>query len=149
MDKALAVVRSDSPATSELLEEADALTNGVDAELILLHVMPDDEYDERMSSRMETGSGGGSFSIDEAEREANHIAKEAGRNALGHTDFETIGIVGHLAQDAIEVAERENCDHIFISGRRRSPSGKAIFGDVTQRILLNFDEMVTVSLYDE
>lgn len=151
MDKVLAVVRRDSAATPELIREAGELAEGVGAGLLLLHVMPEDEYDERMRSRRETGSGGGTFSMDEAEREATHIAKEAGRSTLKDldVDYEAIGIVGRLEQDVIEVAERENCDHVFISGRRRSPSGKAIFGDVTQRILLNFDGMVTVSLQDD
>ncbi|WP_323675632.1 universal stress protein [Halorubellus sp. PRR65] len=151
MEKALAVVRVDTGATEELVEEAVELCEGVDAELVLLHVMPEDEYEERMATRMETGSGGGAFSINEAEREATHIAKEAGRRVVEEhdVDVEYRGIVGHLEQDAIEVAEDEDCDHVFVAGRRRSPSGKAFFGDATQRILLNFDGMVTVSLYDE
>lgn len=151
MEKALAVVRLDTGASEALVEEAIELCEGVDAELLLLHVMPEDEYEDRMATRLETGSGGGTFSIDEAEREATHIAKEAGRGVVeAHdVDVEYRGIVGHIERDVIEVAEDEDCDHIFIAGRRRSPSGKAIFGDVTQRILLNFDGMVTVSLYDE
>jgi nucleotide-binding universal stress UspA family protein len=151
MDKGLVVVRQESPTTSELVREAGELAAGVDAELLLLHVMPENEYEERMSSRLETGSGGGTFSIDEAEREATHIAKEAGRETLADldVDFEASGMVGRLERDVIDVAEREGCDHVFITGQRRSPSGKAIFGDVAQRILLNFDGMVTVSLHDE
>jgi nucleotide-binding universal stress UspA family protein len=151
MEKALAVVRQDSPATPELLREAGTFAAGVDAELLVLHVMPEEEYEERMSSRMETGSGGGAFSIDEAEREATFIAKEAARDALGDVDveYELKGVVGRIGQDVIEIADEEDCDHLFVSGRRRSPSGKAFFGDVTQRLLLNFDGMVTVSLTDE
>jgi nucleotide-binding universal stress UspA family protein len=151
MEKALAVVRMDTGASEALVEEAVELCEGVDAELVLLHVMPEDEYEDRMATRLETGSGGGTFSIDEAEREATHIAKEAGRRVVeAHdVDVEYRGVVGRLERDAIEIAEEEGCDHVFISGRRRSPSGKAFFGDVTQRILLNFDGLVTVSLYDE
>ncbi|NHN41271.1 universal stress protein [Halorubellus sp. JP-L1] len=151
MDKALAVVRRDSDATTELLREAGEFAAGVDAELVVLHVMPEDEYEDRMGSRMETGSGGGTFSIDEAEREATFIAKEAARDAFADVDvdYELVGIVGHVVDDALDVADQRNCDHLFVSGRRRSPSGKAFFGDVTQRLLLNFDGMVTVSLHDK
>lgn len=49
----------------------------------------------------------------------------------------------------LNAAEAHNCDHIFIAGRRRSPTGKAIFGDWVQRVLLNFDGLVTVSLDEE
>jgi nucleotide-binding universal stress UspA family protein len=148
MEKGLAVVRRDSAATPELLREAGEFAAGVDADLVVLHVMPEEEYEERMSSRMETGSGGGTFSIDEAEREATFIAKEAARDVLADVDveYELRGVVGRIERDVIEIADQEGCDHLFLSGRRRSPSGKAFFGDVTQRLLLNFDGMVTVSL---
>jgi nucleotide-binding universal stress UspA family protein len=151
MEKALAVIRRDSDAATALLAEAGELAAGVNASLVVLHVLPEDEYEERMATRMETGSGGGTFSIDEAEREATFIAKEAAQEALGDVDveYELKGIVGRLETDVIEVAEEEGCDHVFVTGRRRSPSGKAFFGDVTQRILLNFDGRVTVSLHDE
>lgn len=151
MEKALVVVREETDGTGELIREAAELSQGVDAPLYLLHVMPDEEYDERMRSRQETGSAGGRFSMDEAEREANFIAKGAGQKALKgmDVDFETFGMVGHVKDDVIEVAEREGCDHIFIAGKRRSPSGKAFFGDVTQSIILNFDGMVTVTMDEE
>jgi nucleotide-binding universal stress UspA family protein len=64
-------------------------------------------------------------------------------------EFDTIGVVGHVKEDVIAVAEREGCDHVFIAGKRRSPSGKAIFGDVTQSIILNFDGMVTVMMDED
>jgi nucleotide-binding universal stress UspA family protein len=148
MEKALVVVRHESAATLELIREAATLADGVDAPLYLVHVMPESEYEDRMASRLETGSGGGTFSIDEAEREANFIAKEAGQEALEglDVDYETIGVVGHVEEDVLEIAEREGVDHVFVAGRKRSPSGKAIFGDVAQRIILNFDGMVTIAM---
>jgi nucleotide-binding universal stress UspA family protein len=148
MEKALVVVRHESAATLELIREAATLADGVGAPLYLVHVMPESEYEDRMASRLETGSGGGTFSIDEAEREANFIAKEAGQEALEglDVDYETIGVVGHVEEDVLEIAEREGVDHVFVAGRKRSPSGKAIFGDVAQRIILNFDGMVTIAM---
>jgi nucleotide-binding universal stress UspA family protein len=41
-------------------------------------------------------------------------------------------------------ARHRGCDHVFVTGRKRSPAGKAIFGDVAQRIVLEFDGAVTV-----
>ncbi|WP_435346137.1 universal stress protein [Haloarchaeobius sp. HRN-SO-5] len=149
MQRALAVVRTDSEATEALVREAGEIAAGTGSTLHLLHVLPEEEYEERMASRLETTAGG--FSIDEAEREARHIASEVGREALDGVDveYETLGVVGREERMILDVADEHDCDHVFISGRRRSPSGKALFGDLTQRILLNFDGMVTVQLHDE
>ncbi|WP_138005399.1 universal stress protein [Halalkalirubrum salinum] len=37
-----------------------------------------------------------------------------------------------------------NADMILVGGRKRSPAGKALFGSVTQDIILNADRPVTV-----
>ena len=148
MERALAVVRAKSDVTEALVREAGELAAGTDASLSVLHVMPEEEYDERMSVRLERKQGG--FSIDEAEQEAKQIASEVSRKALAGIDVtaETLGVVGREERMILDVADERDCDHVFIAGRRRSPSGKAVFGDLTQRVLLNFDGMVTVQLYD-
>ena len=45
----------------------------------------------------------------------------------------------------LEEANQINCDHVFISGWRRFPTEKAVFGDRTQRVSLNFDGFVAVA----
>jgi nucleotide-binding universal stress UspA family protein len=149
MERILVVIRNKSAATRELVHEAGEVAAGTGAELRLLHVMPDEEYDERMSSRLESKTGG--YSLDEAESEAKRLAAEVGRRALSDVDvdYDVIAAVGHEEETILDIADDQECDHLFISGRRRSPSGKALFGDLTQRILLNFDGMVTVHLTDE
>ncbi|WP_267640298.1 universal stress protein [Haloarchaeobius amylolyticus] len=149
MERALAVIRNDSEQTQSLIREAGELAAGVDADLSLLHVLPEEEYEEIMSSRLETK--GKSFPLDEAEMEAEHFATQVGHRALENVDieYEVLGTVGREEHAILDVAEELECDHLFISGRRRSPSGKALFGDLTQRILLNFDGRVTVQLHEE
>jgi len=149
MERILVVIRNKSATTRELVHEAGEVAAGTGAELRLLPVMPDEEYDERMSSRLESKTGG--YSLDEAETEAKRLAAEVGRRALSdvHVEYDVIAAVGHEEETILDIAEDQECDHMFIAGRRRSPSGKALFGDLTQRILLNFDGMVTVHLTDE
>lgn len=149
MERILAVIRNKSATTRTLVREAGIVAGGTDAELYLLHVMPDEEYDERMSSRLESQSGG--YSLDEAEAEARRVAAEVGRRALSdvRVEYDAIGAVGHEEETILDLAEERDCDHLFLAGRRRSPSGKALFGDLTQRLLLNFEGMVTVNLDDD
>ncbi|MFC4440339.1 MULTISPECIES: universal stress protein [Natrialbaceae] len=64
-----------------------------------------------------------------------------------NVDIETaITDEADIDDEVLSTAERLGCDHVFIVGRKRSPTGKAIFGDVTQRVLLNFDGSVTVMM---
>jgi nucleotide-binding universal stress UspA family protein len=51
---------------------------------------------------------------------------------------------GDPATGVIAVADDYDADLICVAGRERSPAGKAIFGSVTQEIILNTDRPVLV-----
>lgn len=48
------------------------------------------------------------------------------------------------AEGIVSLAEEENFNEIVISGRKRSPTEKAILGSVTQSVILESDLPVTV-----
>jgi len=48
------------------------------------------------------------------------------------------------AKKIIEIANEINADRIVMSGRKKSPVGKVLFGSVTQAVLLNGNVPVTV-----
>jgi nucleotide-binding universal stress UspA family protein len=52
---------------------------------------------------------------------------------------------GDTTQDIIDDAEQFDVDSIVLGGRKRSPAGKAIFGSVTQSVILNTDRPVVVT----
>lgn len=51
---------------------------------------------------------------------------------------------GDPAEMIVEVAHEISADRIVMAGRKRSPAGKALFGSVTQSVLLNSNIPVTV-----
>ncbi|WP_226007034.1 universal stress protein [Natrinema salinisoli] len=51
---------------------------------------------------------------------------------------------GEPADEIVDYAESIDADTIVIPGRKRSPVGKAVFGSVTQDIILNADSPVTI-----
>lgn len=51
---------------------------------------------------------------------------------------------GDPVDEILAVAEERDVDAILMAGRKRTPIGKALFGSVTQRILLSADRPVTV-----
>lgn len=80
------------------------------------------------------------------------FAREFAQSALEESDatidFEVEGIVSEeneIPNAILDAAEGLACDHIFVVGRSRSPTGKALFGDIAQKIILNFDGPVTTA----
>lgn len=149
MQRALVVV-DDSEGHRTLLEEAGELAAGVGTNLVLLSMITEQEYEEGIEAmeaigEVEHTSYDESAVIEAAETSAEKIANDVFER--GAVDFETVGAVveeGAFADRIIATAEEYDCDHVFISGRRRSPTGKAIFGDTAQAVILNFDGPVTV-----
>lgn len=58
---------------------------------------------------------------------------------------ETRRISGDPAEKIVEVADEADVDAICISGRKRSPAGKAIFGSTSQRVILTTDRPVIIT----
>jgi nucleotide-binding universal stress UspA family protein len=149
MEHAMAVVTRDAAARA-VVREAAELAVGVDARLTLLAVTSEDDYEHRQESFERSGASA-TYTIDQAEEAAEYKAVETATDVLEGLDveYDVTGIVGEPARSVLAVAESRDVDHVFLSGRRRSPTGKALFGDVTQDVLLEFDGFVTVRLADD
>lgn len=149
MQRALIVVDPIDPA-EQFIAEAGEIAQACGAEMVLLHVTTEDEYDETRRAIDEIGaSEGGAYNVSQAESGARQLAQDVGREVFGDgTEFESVGAVGDTSTRVLEAARELECDHIFIAGRKRSPSGKAIFGDAAQRVILNSDVPVTVTTYE-
>ena len=145
MKRALAVVDADE-STKQLVREAGELAEAVGAELVLLHVTSEEEYEEKRKTMEQIPSTSAVYSIQEAREGAESFANDIGREVLEGLDvsYESVGAVGDEQNRILETADKQDCDHLFIAGEKRSPAGKALFGDLTQSIILNFSGPVTV-----
>ena len=144
MNRALVVVE-DTDAHRALLREAGELAAGTGADLVLLSLEARDEVDESTEQFARTEGVSVVEMIIEDARES--IAAVAGE-ALSDLDvaYETMAAVTEpddRADEVIATAGRTDCDHVFLVGQERSPTGKAIFGDVAQAVVLNFGGSVT------
>jgi len=83
--------------------------------------------------------------MDNVRQDAEEVVEEV----LGDIDVQWDALAGRVGQaeseaDRILEAARDNsADHVFITGSQRSPTGKAVFGDRAQAVMLNFDGPVT------
>lgn len=145
MKRALAVVEA-KEATKDLVAEAGKLAKGVDAELFLLHVTTEEEFQDRRSTLENVAGLDTEYNVDNARSGAEQFARKVGKEALDDSvDFKAMGRIGEPQETILNTAQQHDIDHIFIHGKQRSPTGKAVFGDTAQAIILNFDGPVTVT----
>lgn len=155
MENGLVVVE-DTDRHATLLREAAQYARGGDAKLIVLAFATGEEIGPGVRKIESIGEiegvsedDGEDAIIDAAEAELESFV----RATLGETDIDYSVGVDILSEGygmaTLNAADEYDCDHVFIAGRRRSPTGKAIFGDWVQRVLLNFDGLVTVSLDED
>lgn len=145
------VVLDDGYSESALLREAGELAAGLDAELILLALLSTEDVESDLETLEAIAN------VEHTEYSEETVRKSAARAAdsLAKDVFDDLEVTytsvvnvsdDNRSETILETANEYGCDHVFISGRKRSPTGKVVFGDTTQDVLLNFDGRVTVEL---
>jgi nucleotide-binding universal stress UspA family protein len=71
-------------------------------------------------------------------RRANELLEEAGLTV------QLEGSSGDPAEAIIERAEELDADQIVLAGRKRTPTGKVLFGSITQSVILGTERPVLV-----
>lgn len=83
----------------------------------------------------------GGYDADSEEQITKQRATQIARDAAERVDdvgaFEPVGLVGDPAGEILEYSTTEDAEYIVVSARKRSPLGQAVFGSVTQSLLLN------------
>lgn len=145
MNRALVVIEG-SETIDSLLREAGELAAGVDAELLLVHVTTEEEFSERADALASVHGLDATYDVMQAREGAKQVATDIATKVLSdiEVEYEAIGRLGDVHDEVLAVADEHDCDHLFVAGRKRSPTGKAIFGDRAQRLILNFTGPVTV-----
>lgn len=147
MDRPL-VVTDPSDRAPELIREAGELAEAEGVPLHVLTVVTQDEFDND-TEVLGSIEGFESTSYNTSpEQYAEKVAKTAISDLLTDLNIE-IEPIGWAVKDdderantILSVAEDQECDYIFLIGQRRRPTGKAVFGDTAQRVILNFDDYV-------
>lgn len=139
----------ETDAHRDLLAEAGEHARGADADLVVLTVMTEAEYEADTETLASIGSiEGTSYDsravLDAAADGLRDLAAEVVPEGVEITAVARAADEDERATTVIDTAIDRGCDHVFVLGQRRSPTGKAIFGDVAQRIVLNFDGYVTL-----
>lgn len=126
-----AVDRSDRATT--VVEQAEKLATAFEDTIHVVHVLSPSEFVElERTSLQKVGEG---QDMDRVREVATDIAEEAATDL--DCPYESVGLMGDTADRVIDYADKQSARYIVVAGRKRSPTGKIVFGSVAQSILLN------------
>jgi nucleotide-binding universal stress UspA family protein len=146
MQRALVVIE-DTDTHRTLLREAGEIAAGTGADLVLLLLRGVEEVDE--AREQYASAEGVTFSEEQVLEASTEFITELAEEVLADLDvtYEPAAAMveqGTRATEVIDTATDYDCDHVFIVGKKRSPTGKALFGDMAQAVVLNFAGPVTI-----
>ncbi|MFC6615496.1 universal stress protein [Halopenitus salinus] len=132
----LAVGADNDDRVRRLGEETAAVAGPCGSEVVLAHVYTDDEYD-RSRERLNIDPQSEESSPDYVA--GRHASIRDLEDRMDEDDIETQvrGVVGERGESIVELAEEVEADRVVVGGRRRSPTGKAVFGSVAQEVMLS------------
>lgn len=130
-----------------IIAQASDLATAYEVGLEVVHVIPDNEADEHFEALREIADFK-DIGFDIERERARDVAREMIDIALDGYDANRvtpIGRVGNPREEILSLAQKTGPEYLVIGGRKRSPTGKAVFGSVTQSVILNAEwPVVTV-----
>jgi nucleotide-binding universal stress UspA family protein len=108
----------------------DLPTTAESIEVIVTHALPPDDVKDP----------------DDADAIEHVETVQLARDYLEERGYDVTLAEGRLppADGILDIAEEHEADHIVMGSRKRSPTGKVIFGSVSQQVLLESPVPVTV-----
>lgn len=132
----------DDEFSDAVVTRAHELAEAFDDELVVLHVMTRDRFDTRSEGQPE-------YYVDQGASDAANTAGTIAARTLDESDrVVPKGRVGSPAEEIIGAAERYDPHYLVLGGRKRSPVGKALFGSITQSVLLQVETPTVTIMHD-
>lgn len=150
MQRGLVVVE-DTVSHKALLREAGEYAAATDAGLLVLAFLDEESYEAELETLKAVGR------IEDVNYDSDAIiegtasdVEDVAEDVLGEFDVDydiavAVAEEDERARRVINAGDEYDCDHAFIVGQSRSPTGKALFGDFAQRVILSFDGYVTTA----
>ncbi|MDQ2052233.1 universal stress protein [Natronolimnohabitans sp. A-GB9] len=145
MDRILVPSTGQSSWTRDVARSAIETESGTETMAIVLHVFEPEEIETtRANLDLETNE---EYSLDELAARKRDVSVTADTLEAAGIPTQVCGrrSDGDPAETIVSTAEDEDVDRIYLYSRKRSPAGKAVFGSVLQRVLLNASCPVVVS----
>lgn len=143
------VAVGEKSTSNGLIETGYELATAYGDDLEVLHVIPRDEAEAHFQELRNIPEFR-DMSLSTEEDRAREVAQRMLDDALDDYDRDAVRAVGRIGEPAdsiLSVANAHDVRYVVVGGKKRSPTGKAIFGSVTQSVLLNA-EVPTVTVME-
>lgn len=139
----LVAVGEEEQNASAIAEHVAEIATGVGAEVTLFRAFTEGEFSDWLDEM-------GYDSAQPVELAQRHRVVNEMANILRDSNVKLTveARVGPPAESVVDYVEQNEVDHVFLGGRRRSPTGKALLGSVGQQVLLRVDTPCTLMLDD-
>lgn len=143
IDHILIAVGGEEMNAKPIAEHVAEIADGVGATVTLFRAFSEQEFSGWLDEM-------GYDSADPVELAQRHrvVTDIADVLRASQVELNVDAAVGPTAESVVDYVDQHDVDHVFIGGRRRSPTGKALLGSVSQQILLQLDIPCTL-LFDE
>lgn len=134
----LAVGESDKERVAVLAETAIDIAGPAGATVELAHVFTKEGY-ERAKGNLDFDDQSEVTPAAVAQRYASirNLADELDAAGIEHAEHGSLSNGDSEADCIVELGETVDADLIIVGGRKRSPTGKAVFGSTAQEVMLN------------
>lgn len=116
-----------------VVSTANELSEAFDDPLHVVHVLSKSEFIELEETTVD--STGTVMPMEDVRELAAEFAEDAAEGLGGA--FTPVGLVGTASRRVVDYAGNEGARYVVVGPRKRSPTGKAIFGSTAQTILLD------------
>jgi nucleotide-binding universal stress UspA family protein len=131
----LAVGPADDDRADMLAESVIDIAGPLGADVVIGHVFTEEEFD-RLEAQLD--ADGSSAIVPELVARRQPAVRTIGeRLDAAAVSYSVEGEVGDHAEAIVRLAEDVGADRVFVGGRKRSPTGKAMFGSTAQQVMLN------------
>lgn len=130
-----------SERSESVIRQGRELADAYEVDLHVVHVGDADVT-------MTTGEGGPTVDMDPAREEATETARKIADGVEGHGEFRAVGLIGDAPQQLLDYSAEHDAECIVVSARKRSSLGQALFGSVSQSLLLNADRPVVAAPHE-
>jgi nucleotide-binding universal stress UspA family protein len=143
---------SEKHRSNHIITTAYELAGALDKELLLLHVVPKEEFESHRETVLDA-IGADDYSFTQEEQSAAKLSETIAKETLNGFDDKPvrgIGRIGDPATEIVSVADEYDVSYLVIGRYKRSPTGKVLFGSTAQSVLLNTTRrVVTVDVHME
>ncbi|XVH30453.1 universal stress protein [Haloferacaceae archaeon DSL9] len=132
----LAIGPGDGDRIERLVEETIDVAKPAGSTVVLTHVFTDEEYADALD-KLDFNRTLNEVTADEVAGRHTTTREIARALTDADVDYEIRGAVGPHGEQIVRMAEETRADRVLVGGRKRSPTGKAVFGSVAQEVMLS------------